>query len=451
MSYRSCCIYKYIVVTLSIFILVGLLAARVCYCSVGEANHFENGKSYFFERDYNMAVKEFKRAQKQYPNSPEIAYNLGLAFYQLGKLDEAINYYKMALKLKPNLADAQYNLGVAYNQSNQIKEAISAYNKALMLLPNDSKLHFNLGLAKIKNGDYIEAKKEFEKALELDPNLVDPYNNLGYLAELEGNQQLAIAFYKKALSLDSEHNLAKANLHRLTTGEKEIVKTTLKKEKADFAFPFSLRGHLGWTLAKDIDFDDGGTNTITSKDASAQLNYSLFDNRINMFLNLGITSKGFDDLINGGEAQDETVNYIDFSKILGLAGGGGINFYLLTYDPLKLGIDAEIGLKLGKNEGEKENDYIASMNWMQMYLSTRCNYLGMGKLKPYAGISISKLDGTFEIDNLDEDDISMDFTEANLVGLFLGASYKLNSKINVDAQFKIIDETSIMVGVNYQI
>jgi tetratricopeptide (TPR) repeat protein len=39
-------------------------------------------------------------------------YNLAIALYRQGKLEEAIQNYKKVIEINPNYADAYYNLGI---------------------------------------------------------------------------------------------------------------------------------------------------------------------------------------------------------------------------------------------------------------------------------------------------------------------------------------------------
>ena len=55
------------------------------------------------------------------PDSTEVNYNLGmaynnlgLAFMELGQVDDAVKNYEKALTLKPDSTEAHDNLGIAY-------------------------------------------------------------------------------------------------------------------------------------------------------------------------------------------------------------------------------------------------------------------------------------------------------------------------------------------------
>ena len=51
-----------------------------------------------------------------------------------------------ALRINPDYADAHYNLGVAYEQQDRTDEAIREYQAALRVNPDYADAHYNLGV-----------------------------------------------------------------------------------------------------------------------------------------------------------------------------------------------------------------------------------------------------------------------------------------------------------------
>ena len=50
--------------------------------------------------------------------------NLGVAYRQTNKIDEAQKYFQKSLELKPDSADSHFNLGVVYRRKKMTQEAI---------------------------------------------------------------------------------------------------------------------------------------------------------------------------------------------------------------------------------------------------------------------------------------------------------------------------------------
>ena len=65
--------------------------------------------------------------------------NLGMAYCEKGRLDEAIAEYKKGLAISPNHARIHSNLGVAYDEKGWLDKAITEYKKALTINPDLTK------------------------------------------------------------------------------------------------------------------------------------------------------------------------------------------------------------------------------------------------------------------------------------------------------------------------
>ena len=97
--------------------------------------------------------------------------NQGVAFFQRGKLDDALAQFQKAVELNPNYADAHTNLGIALLQKGQLDKAIEQHQTALKINPNFAIAHANLAVAFIRKGRIDDAIAEFQEALRLDANL----------------------------------------------------------------------------------------------------------------------------------------------------------------------------------------------------------------------------------------------------------------------------------------
>jgi tetratricopeptide (TPR) repeat protein len=65
------------------------------------------------------------------PDVPRVHNNLGMAYADQGKFEDAIREYKETLRLMPNLPQPYHNLGQIHKQMGQIDEAIKYYELAL--------------------------------------------------------------------------------------------------------------------------------------------------------------------------------------------------------------------------------------------------------------------------------------------------------------------------------
>ena len=55
--------------------------------------------------------------------------NLGVIYYETGRLDEAIESLKKAIASSPQYTEAFYNLGIVYHGKKQYSDAVAAFKK----------------------------------------------------------------------------------------------------------------------------------------------------------------------------------------------------------------------------------------------------------------------------------------------------------------------------------
>lgn len=70
----------------------------------------QQADSAYNNQDFVTAVRLYNRAIADDGVSAEVYYNLGNAYYRIGKLGRAVISYERALKLDPSMADARANL-----------------------------------------------------------------------------------------------------------------------------------------------------------------------------------------------------------------------------------------------------------------------------------------------------------------------------------------------------
>ena len=107
-------------------------------------------------------------------------YNLGNAYFRVGKPDEAIAALKKTVELDPDHADAYNNLGMIYRIKDNRGEAIEMFKKTLEIDPNYARGHYNLAVSYYQDKQYSLAKIHAEKASQLGYKV-----NPAFLKELQ--------------------------------------------------------------------------------------------------------------------------------------------------------------------------------------------------------------------------------------------------------------------------
>lgn len=100
---------------------------------------------------FTSAEADYRKAIALDPNNQTAKYNLGNAYYNNNKNDEALHRYKQAAKNATSKEDrhrALHNLGNAFMNKKMYREAVEAYKDALRNNPKDDETRYNLALAK---------------------------------------------------------------------------------------------------------------------------------------------------------------------------------------------------------------------------------------------------------------------------------------------------------------
>lgn len=96
----------------------------------------KKGMAYLFLQKYPEATKCFSRAIKVDRNSPEGYNNRGYMEQRAKDYNKAIRYYKKALALQPSDAVFHYNMGSSYFCKHQFDLAAQQYHAAYVLDPD---------------------------------------------------------------------------------------------------------------------------------------------------------------------------------------------------------------------------------------------------------------------------------------------------------------------------
>ncbi len=107
-----------------------------------------SGNQQYEQSQYEAALRAYRDAQLNDPESPELHYNLGNGHYQLEQYDEAMDeLVKTLVSDDPELQQhAYYNMGNAHFRQGKWLKAIESYQRALELDPDDVDAKHNIEL-----------------------------------------------------------------------------------------------------------------------------------------------------------------------------------------------------------------------------------------------------------------------------------------------------------------
>jgi len=135
-----------------------------------------------------------------------LAHNyLAHAFFEKGKLQEAIDQYTKTIRIKSDYFDTMYaygSRGAAYAALNQNQLAVKDFNMAILLKPNYADFYIYRGVSHAKLGQYQQAIDDYNMAIRLKRDSVLAYNNRAYIYFfIHGNKKPGCDDAQKACSL----------------------------------------------------------------------------------------------------------------------------------------------------------------------------------------------------------------------------------------------------------
>ncbi len=184
----------------AIVLLIVLWGAALSACAppgrpaAGPGDEVGRGNALFDRQDYAAALEAYTAAAAQLPDSPEVAYNQGVAQYALGDYGEAEQRFRQVDRTARDLelvAAARYNLGnskfrqgMAQRESD-VQQALSAlqasvafYQGALELTPHDQEAARNIEVVRLAIKDILDQLQDQQQAQQAQNEVAEQLRNL---------------------------------------------------------------------------------------------------------------------------------------------------------------------------------------------------------------------------------------------------------------------------------
>src|ERR1039458_7424947 len=118
--------------------------------------------------DYGSGVQILEFLVPSRGNDAMVHYNLGMAYSDLGKLDQAIDHLSRALKIDESLVNAKVAVGVAYARKNDPERSASILKEAVLEDPDNGYALRNLGAVLLKMGrDQEDSLRYLRRAVSI--------------------------------------------------------------------------------------------------------------------------------------------------------------------------------------------------------------------------------------------------------------------------------------------
>ena len=215
-----------------------------------------SGQFLLSQNKFEEVESFLRRATVLDPDNAVIWFNMGYAFFMLGRREEALASYDMVLRIRMDWAEAHTLRGHVLRELGRLNEALVSYDAALRLKPDFIEVHYNRGVVLKKLGRLDEALASYDAALRHKPDLAEAHYSRGNALIDLGRLDEALASLKNAHSLDRKMISAvvtyKLLMPRLMHDQEEIdrwrdgyaqkmgeldLTIEIEEDKADFLDP----------------------------------------------------------------------------------------------------------------------------------------------------------------------------------------------------------------------
>ena len=175
-------------------LLIQEVAAGGGPSALDEANEF------FEQKQYAAAVAAYQELLAEDPTYYQLNYSIGVAYHQMGELDNAIAAYEKMLAEEPMHTNSLLNIGDIMVQKGDLEAAVGFFEKAIDQ-SQDETVPFNVAEFYFNQGDTAKAVEYYQKAAERKPDWPDPHLKIGYAQLNAGSMDAAIAAFEKAVEV----------------------------------------------------------------------------------------------------------------------------------------------------------------------------------------------------------------------------------------------------------
>jgi tetratricopeptide (TPR) repeat protein len=203
-----------------------------------EGNVFDWGSELLIHQTLEPAIEVFRQGAERYPDSPRMAIGLGMAYYSLGKYDDAVKSLLRAADLNPSDPRGYPFLSWAYDSSpGQAEAVIERFRRFAELQPKNGRAvyYYAMSLWKGKRAqdpglDLSQIEVLLKKAVALDPGLAEAHLQLANLYSDQRKYAESVPEYQRARELspdlaDVHYRLAQAYVR---VGEKDLAQEEFK-------------------------------------------------------------------------------------------------------------------------------------------------------------------------------------------------------------------------------
>ena len=181
----------------------------------------DEGLSLFRQGNYNGAIVHFKNALEKDPNYLDARFNLGLAYIETGKLDQAEREFQKVQLQNPYDARVNFQLARIANFQNEPVAAASLLRAFLKENPDDPAALEQLAYSATISGDYASAREHLLRVIALEPGRMSARLALIHNYMTQGERDKAREVIEALLAEDPKNRPALHALGQLEAQDRD--------------------------------------------------------------------------------------------------------------------------------------------------------------------------------------------------------------------------------------
>jgi tetratricopeptide (TPR) repeat protein len=203
--------------------------------------------------DYKRSIEAGRVAVQRYPNNPHAHYCLGETYRIVGLIKLALEHMKRAESLTSDKKDLMYiynQIGLIYWRMGYLDDALLYFSRSLSLARDlgdksmQASVINNIAGIYYRAGELDKALGYFEESLGLttdEKEKATAYNDIAIIYDKKGNYQKAVEYFQKAVEIGERHG----DYHRVSMRKLNLGNTYRKMKDYEKAEKYLLEGLEG--------------------------------------------------------------------------------------------------------------------------------------------------------------------------------------------------------------
>jgi len=139
---------------------------------------------------WQNSVTLFEHAVRLTTNNCFANFNLGNAYIEQSRVEEAREQFALAVQIDPNYAEARHNLANALFLLGRAGESLEQRRVVVKLKPQSPSANYSLAFVLLATGQQAEAVTWYREAIRLRPNWPVPLNDLAWILATSSHAEL---------------------------------------------------------------------------------------------------------------------------------------------------------------------------------------------------------------------------------------------------------------------